>query len=336
MRNLGKVGVIFTGGGLAGCYSMGFAKALAEKGITADYVQGVSVGALTAAKLMSTEWSIEETEKLWLRIQELGSDSLFNKWDWKKVVWLPPAVYDERHIWDLIIDPIDCGKVVESPIKFHIVANNRNKKRFVAFSNHNMEVRKDPSRIKKILQATTGLYGFLPSVCIDGDWYGDGMSFMLNEALKARCDTIFVLMNDQFSATSHNYGEPSFLKQFISGFRDCVLQLDTREIKYARGRGYDIIENNPSGHFDDANPLHKTLHRRIRHFADGLREAATNVEAKDAFVPHRIVVLTPPKPIPSLHTLGFKQANPKTGYPGDISLAIEQCSKLPDEFWEKI
>lgn len=337
MRNLGKVGIIFNGGGLAGCYSVGFAKALAEKGIKPDYVQGISVGALTSAKLISTGWNISEVEKLWLKIQELGPSSIFNKWDLRNGLTFSQALFDEKRIWDLIIKDIDCQAIVDSKIKYHIVANNRNKKKFVAFSSHDAATKENPNRIQKILQAATGLYGFLPSHLIDGDWYGDGMGFLMNEAIKARCDTIFVLMNDQFGATQRNYGELSFYLQFISGFHDCVMQLDEREIKYARNRGYDVIENNPSGRFDDTNPLHKKIRRKFKHIVDSTVEAVTaNSDVEDIFSSHRIVILTPPNPISTLNTLTFKGPNRKTSYPGDVSLAMEQCSKLPEEFWEKI
>ncbi len=338
MRNLGKIGMIFNGGGLAGCYSVGFAKALAEKGIKPDYVQGVSVGALTSAKLISTDWNVGELEKLWLKIQEIGPASIFNKWDLTRTApTLSEALFDERNILDRVIRTINFKAIVDSPIRYHVVANNRNKKKFVVFSNNDPALRENPDRYKEILQAATGLYGFLRSILIDGDWYGDGMSFLLNEAIKARCDTIFILLNDRIGPTPKNYGELSFYLQFISGFHDCVMQLDEREIKYARSRGYDIIENNPSGRFDDTNPNHKKIRRRIKHIISETIEAAkTDGDVADIFSPHRIIILTPPNPIPTLHTLSFKQANPKRGYPGDISLAIEQCSKLPDEFWEKI
>src|SRR3989344_5478739 len=102
--NLGKVGFVFNGGGLTGCYSIGFAKALAAKGIKPDYVQGISVGALTSAKLMSKKWNIEYVEKLWLKIQGLGPSSIFNKWDISKNVPLfRPSIFNEQNIYNLII-----------------------------------------------------------------------------------------------------------------------------------------------------------------------------------------------------------------------------------------
>lgn len=338
MRNLGKVGIIFNGGGLAGGYSMGFVKALANKGIKPDYVQGVSVGALTSASLVATNWNIEETTKIWLKIQELGSSSVFN---WKdipmNIVHANPSLFSDSAALQEIIRDLNLQTIINSPIKYHVIANNRNKKKITAFSNHDPLLRQDPTRLHTILTAAIGLYGVLPSVLIDSEWHGDGMSFMLNEAIKARCDTIFILLNDQFGMSPRNYGELPFYRQFVSGFHDVVMQLDEREIKYARSHGYDVIENNPSGRFDDTNPTHKKIRRRIKHLIDDTVEAVTtNNDVTDIFSPHRIVVLTPPSPIPTLHTLGFKRSNPKIGYPGDISLAIEQCSKLPDEFWDKI
>ena len=133
MRNLGKVGMIFNGGGLAGCYSAGFVKALADKGIRPDYVQGVSVGALTSAKLISTNWNVDETIKLWMKIQELGPSSIFNKWDLKTAILMRQALFHEQGIWNLAIKDINCQALVDSPIKYHVIANNRNKKKFTAF-----------------------------------------------------------------------------------------------------------------------------------------------------------------------------------------------------------
>ncbi len=338
MRNLGRVGMIFNGGGLAGCYSVGFVKALAERGVRPDYVQGVSVGALTSAKLISTDWNVAEVERLWLKIQELGPSSIFNKWDISKnVPLLKPSIFSEKNIFNLIIKNLDFRAIADSRIEYHIIANNRNKKKITAFSNHDPEFLKDPTRPEKILSGAIGLYGVLPSALIDGDWYGDGMGFTLSEAIKARCDTIFIFMNDHFSQTPRNFGELPFYRQFVSGFHDIVMKLDEREIKYARGRGYDILENNPSGRFEDANPFHKKIRRRIKHLIDETVEAAKNDgDVADIFSPHRIIILTPPSPIPTLHTLGFQKDDPEIGYPGDVNLAIEQCYKISDEFWEKI
>lgn len=336
--NLGKKGFILNGGGLAGCSGPGFVKALAKKGIKPDYVQGVSVGALILAILMSNGWNIEEVVKLWLKIQKLGPSSIFNRWNISiNVPLFRPSIFNEKNIFDMIIKNIDCRAIVESPIKYDIIANNRNKKKIVAFSNHDAPTKENPDRIKKILQAAIGFYGFLPSVLINGDWYCDAMGFSLNEAIKARCDTIFILMSDQFGGNQKNYGGMSFLHHFVSGFHDLTMRRNEEHIKYARSRGYDIIENNPSGRFEDANPLHKKFRRKIKHIVDSAVEAVTaNSDVEDVFCPHRIVILTPPNPIPTLHLLGFKGADPKIAYPGDISLNIEQCSNLPDEFWEKL
>ena len=50
--NLGKVGIIFTGGGFTGSFSVGVFEALWKAGIRPAHVQGISVGALSAAKVV--------------------------------------------------------------------------------------------------------------------------------------------------------------------------------------------------------------------------------------------------------------------------------------------
>jgi predicted patatin/cPLA2 family phospholipase len=336
--NLGKVGIVFGGGGLAGCYSIGFIKALTAKGIKPDYIQGVSVGAITSAKLLSTDWNIEDVEKSWLLIQSLGPSSIFDRREIPmNAARLNPSLFSNQKILKLMIETINLDKIINSPIEYHIIAYNCNKKEVTVFSNRNEIIKNNPELLKKTILASIGLYGFLPPILINEDWHADGMSFMLNEPIKAKCDTIFILLNNNWGKNQTNYGKLSFYKQIISGFHDLVIQINEREIKYAKSRGYGIIENNPSGRFDDIDPFYKKIRRKIKHIVDNTVEAVkTDAEIENIFLPHRIVILTPPNPIPTLDTIHFQQADLRNGYQGDIKTAIEQCSHLPDEFWEKL
>ncbi len=262
--NLGKIGIVFNGGGLTGFYSVGFVKALIAKGIKPDYVQSVSVGALTATELVANNWSVEGAENIWLKIQTLGPSSIFNGWEVpKNAARLKPSLYDDNRVLKLVVQNINFQAVIDSPIKYHIIVNNRNKKKSVAFSNHDKILKdeaekKNFSRLEKIHLAAIGLYGFLPSVLIDGDWYGDGMSFMLSEAIKARCDTIFILFNNRFEPTSINYGELPFYQQFISGFRDAVMQMEEKEIKDVLGLPVICSKAIPDGIIDRFEKWHTT------------------------------------------------------------------------------
>ena len=251
------------------------------------------LGLLLPQNLSLTNWNIEKCGKALAKNPELGPSSIFNKWDISKNVPLfRPSIFSEQNIFDMIIKNIDCRAIVESPIKYDIIANNRNKKKIIAFSSHDAPTKENPDRIKKILQAAIGFYGFLPSVLIDGDWHCDAMGFSLNEAIKARCDTIFYPNERPVRRKSKNYGEVSFLLQFISGFHDLTMRRNEEHIKYARSRGYNIIENNPSGRFDDVNPLHKKFRRKIKHLIDSAVEAVTaNSNVEDVFSPHQIVIL---------------------------------------------
>ena len=77
--NLGKVGVVFNGGGFTGAFSVGFAKAIWKNGIKPEIIQGVSVGAISAAKIL--EKGIDELERTWLEIEKSGASAIFNWWD---------------------------------------------------------------------------------------------------------------------------------------------------------------------------------------------------------------------------------------------------------------
>ena len=116
--NLGKVGIIFNGGGFAGAFSVGYIKALWEKGIRPEHLQGISVGALNASKLLECDGA-KELEQIWLDIEQARASSVFNwkdlpqnLWNWKK----SPALFNAKGLWDIICK-INVEKIIKSPVE---------------------------------------------------------------------------------------------------------------------------------------------------------------------------------------------------------------------------
>lgn len=338
--NLGKVGFILSGGGFAGAYTVGFLKALAARGIKPKYVQGVSVGTLTAAKFIGTDCNAEEVEKKWLEIQSLGPSSIFNKRD-----ILPnmrsSSLFNSKRAYELLVKDLDLKAIIDSPIEYQIVTLNNGQKRQEIFSNRDEKVKNNPALLEKIFLAAIGLPGFLPPVLIDGEWHSDGLIFRLAEAIKAKCDTIFIFLNNPLTPQEgeKEIGKARWYQRLIFGLQIENNLLIIKEIKRAVEYGYKLIQNNPIPVFDNVyhGGLPKKIQQGIKKLAKDLKEASANDNIEDIFAQNRIITLTPAHHITSLYTVGFKQPDPKICHPGDITAAIEQCfTALDANFWKKL
>ena len=340
--NLGGVGIVGSGGGFKGVYSMGFIEALYLKGIVPIFGEGVSINALMLAKLVASNWNVLEVKKIWLKVQEMGPSYIFDKGILEMSLNLfrtRSSLSSNRKIVNLLLNNIDFQAIADSPIHFQAVTYNKTRRRQVIFSNKDAKVQQDPKLMATAILASLSPPLLLPPIFMNGEWYSDGKMFRLGNAVRARCDTIFILFNGNLDSDPTDFGSLGIHKQWQAGQMEESIMLIEREIRWAVSRGYDLIENNPSPIFEDIRemPKPKKIRRRLKHFADSVLETVTaGADPEQVFIPHRIILLTVPKPIASLTITDFTGPNPRTKYPGDISLAMEQCSPLPDEFWAKL
>jgi predicted acylesterase/phospholipase RssA len=307
--NLGKVGIIFNGGGFAGAFSVGYIKALWGYGIRPAHVQGVSVGALNAAKIMDAG-SSEDLEKIWLDIEKAKASTVFN---WKdipgNIVRKSGSLYNNKGLLD-IIHKINLSKIIDSPTELQIVVCNESKGEKEVFSSHDPRFKKDPGLLRQIILASASIPGILPPVKIDDQQYSDGIYFSLESMIETGCDTIFLFLNDQFTEESKRWDERlfnmrNFLYEEVISFR----------IKEAIKEHPDFkLENEDP---DGKNKLPPIL-KKIKDIRQQLRSVASAIVTGDDinFVPHRIIILNTRTPISTLHATAFEI--------GDIKAAIEQ------------
>jgi NTE family protein len=193
--NLGKVGIIFNGGGFTGAFSVGYIKALWEYGIRPEHIQGVSVGALNAAKLLELE-NTKELEKIWLDIEKAKASNIFN---WKdipgNIVRRSDSLYKNKGLLD-IIQKINIEKIINSPIKLQIVVCNESNGEKEIFCSHDQMFKEDPKLLKEVILASASIPGILPLVKIGDQQYSDGIYFSLESMIETGCDTIFLFLND--------------------------------------------------------------------------------------------------------------------------------------------
>jgi predicted patatin/cPLA2 family phospholipase len=331
IMNLGKVGMILNGGGFTGAYSVGFVKALAVMGIKPVFVQSVSVGVFSGGDLIGTNWDVDALEKKWKETEQLGSKKIFGRsWTGFLKNFRGPNLFSNDGASKFLVDSLDLEAIVASPIEFQVVTYNEKKLRHQIFSNHDPNLRQNPKLMKQLMLAAIGLQGFLPPVMINGEWHSDGGTFVLGEAIKAKCDTIFILSNSRlcYNTCTDTGRLPWYLRLILRvEFANDLLEI--RAIRQAVYHGYKLVENNPCAVFSNVHPLNKRRGQKLKKIFSGMRKALSG-DPENVFIPHRIIFLTPTNPIASLCTRNFLK--------GDITAAIDQASDLANDegFWSKL
>ncbi len=331
IMNLGKVGIIFNGGGFTGSYSVGFIKALATRGIKPLFVQSVSVGVLSGGDLISTNWDVDALEQKWKKIEQLGSNKIFGRtWTGLFKNFRGSNLYSNDGASKFVIDSLDSESIVASPIEFQVVTFNENRLRHHIFTNHDPLFHENPKLIKQLMLAAISLQGFLPPVMINGEWHSDGGTFVLGEAIKAKCDTIFILSNSRlcYNTYSDTGRLPWYLRIILRvDFANDLLEI--RAIRRAIYSGYKLVENNPSTIFSNVQPFIKYKGQKLKVIISAMQKALSD-NLTNIYTPRRIISLTPTNPIPSLKTRDFRK--------GDITAAINQAYDLANDesFWSKL
>ena len=299
--NLGKVGIIFNGGGFTGAYGVGFIKALAAKGIKPVFVQSVSVGVFSGGDLIGTNWDVDALENKWKETERLGSKNIFSRsWTGFLKKFRGPNLYSNDGASKFLVDSLDMEAIVASPIEFQVVTYNEKKLRHRIFSNHDPLFRQNPKLMKQVMLAAIGLQGFLPPVMINGEWHSDGGTFVLGEAIKAKCDTIFILSNSRLCYnTCIDTGRLPWYLRLVLRVEFANDLLEIRAIRQAIYHGYKLVENNPCAVFSNVHPLNKRGGQKLKKIISGTREALS-VDPANILIPPRIIFLKPTNPISSL------------------------------------
>lgn len=319
--NLGKVGVIFNGGGFSGAFSVGFAKAIWKAGIRPQVIQGVSVGALSASKIV--EDGIEGLEKIWLDIEKAGPSCIFNWWDIAKSVFnKSPSLFRNSGVMRLVSET-DLRKVVESETLLQIITRNesRNWEKHV-FLNHENRFREDPQLFGQTIVASAAPPGALEPVKIGDEWHSDGLGYSLTSMIATGCDTIFLLLNDQANDSQIRWDQRLSISRHILYEENVGLRLERILQKH---KDFDIIFDNEA----DESEIPLSI-KKMKKAVKSVRSVVSSaVKGEDInLVPHRIFVLHTKKPITTLHTFGFSK--------GDIKAAKEIGEYQAQEVLKKI
>ena len=219
-EKLGKIGVVSSGGGLRGAVITGWLAPLLELMWTHDimfhYLAAASVSAFMMAKLLEARTPadlkgiLEHMIMRWNEVEKKGPTSVFNLSPLKIHLWNAESLLDNKPLWALT-NGLDEHKAVASPIPLDIYVTEAETKRHMAISNHDPQIRENPFRLKEAMVASASLPAIFPKAKVGDNFYYDGGYVSLEGAIRAECDTIFVLFPYQ-----REYRKPPAKNDFIS------------------------------------------------------------------------------------------------------------------------
>ncbi|MDP1719123.1 MAG: patatin-like phospholipase family protein [bacterium] len=193
-----KIKLFLDGGGFTCVKARGIVKSLEKRGKIPEEIQGVSGGAINAAKLVESGFSSGEFDAGWLNMAAGHHHDIF-KLDWYELLFHPKrwlagnSIYTDEGLLKLL-GSLDPQKIVDSPIKLEVAVHNETDGRMEIMSNRDEIFRADPPLILKAIKASASLTGFFPPVEINGKYYSDGYYFHLEHT--SGFDTVFVVVND--------------------------------------------------------------------------------------------------------------------------------------------
>lgn len=191
-----KLGIIFAPGGFLGAYSVGFAKAVSEKGIKPAYIQGSSVGALNAAMFIQEDCRTEKLESIWDEVEKKGPSLIFNKREVpRNVLMMRNYLFSNKGL-RYLVNYLDARKIISSDIEFRVVVFNETTREREIFSNHEEQFRRFPEQFLEVIFASASITGIFPPVPLGGYLYSDGGVFNIKDALDFGCNRVFVFLND--------------------------------------------------------------------------------------------------------------------------------------------
>lgn len=311
-KRLGKIGFVGAGGGCKGAISVGILKALSEAGITPDYTFAVSVNVLNFAELLTG--GIDSIIKTWKSIEKKGDNSLFDKKDVPtRLILSKPSFFDNDGVKKLISN-INIRALTESPIPMEFpVINETQDDETENILNHDERFKEHSELLPQYILASVSVPGLLYPVQIGADWYSDGQFISLEPAVKAGCDTIFVLMNDYKEIVKEPQKTKAYIR-FINNYNKLLARDMRKHLKEFFREHKDFIVV-PTG-------------KHVPFFDKFVSMMISAVQGDPDLIPHRIIPIAPKGPIKGLGSVTFSKVG--------ISAAIDHGYECGREILEKL
>ena len=273
--NLGRTGAILPGGGLKCAFQAGALAALDELGVHFEKIQGVSGGALNAAKYVDS--NSRDLKEVWMEVERRGCGMIFSRLAAiKHLASGSSALYSDYGL-NYLVGSLDAEKIINSPIKLEIVVWNELAEKSEVVRNH--EFHNDPAghhTLRRFVKASASFPGFFMPERINGQLYSDGCQ--TSSESFAELDTVILIDCGQPKMTV----DPGTLKWYerltkrMSSMMDEAIEKDI-EMQLGKFKP-----------FPDSEETSWSVWKRITQFF------------KDAPVTKRLILISPSMNIPTL------------------------------------
>lgn len=312
-----RLGIIFDGGGFTGAYSVGYAKAVYDSGLKPICCQGVSVGSLTGASYVAKNGDPREAEQTWFKIEHEGPHSIFPMLDIPRRI-RKGGLFSNKGIYRLA-SGIDYQQLVNSAIRFDAVVYNEDTGKQEVFSTRDEHFTNNPLAFKSGIVASCSMRGFLEPVLIDGNFYSDGISFLIKPLVQTGCNAVFIFLNEP-SGVKTGVESKWWLSRLLAGIHAMNNLFEDKEIESAQNINCDIAT------FND-------IMKEVNNFGIVKRFILKNTFLSFHFTfegkwPVRLVIFRPTKLIPTLWSLGFE----KNDISGASKNGYESGSRIIEDF----
>ena len=312
--DLGRIGIVVTGGGFKCAFQVGFFQALDEYGIRAEKIQGISGGCLNAAKYL--EGGSAALKQVWLAIEKNGYSSLFSRWDAvKHIAFASSAIFRDDGL-NALVNQFNMENILNSPVNFEVVVWNEVAEKNEIFNSHALKNQAfTAENFKRLIKASASLPGFFSPEEINGNLYSDGCEFILNTF--SEMDTIFIIDPSQpqplinVDVLKNLYKNLRWDKRIMKRFSSLIDRCMEKEIKY-------FCEVNKFKIFPEDRETQWLVFNHLKEFLSNLAGIQTK----------RLIAISPAIDIPTL-MLDFFQK-------GDISKAINHGYESSKEILEKL
>lgn len=312
------------GGGFSVFHSVGPLKYLLKNCSNIEIMEGVSAGAILLGIIISCDFDIDKLIKIGLEIDKMGPRSIFRSNNWNNLPhYTGPHLYDNDGIKELITRYINAQKIIDWKGKYIAVAHNESLGINVPFSNKDEGMTPDRLNLGILSSASLGM--LLPEVEIDGEFYSDGLTCSIATSIENKMDNIFLLINHRLDGSDLLLRNRVWLKKQIATLRRSVRQAIVKDIKHAINNGYQLIEENPSRHFEDVEVNKKSILKNVLGDAlDAINPLNPESLTERAITKRKIIPFTPFNPVTTLDTDEFN--------PGDIKTAMERRETEVERF----
>lgn len=312
--DLGRIGIVVTGGGFKCAFQVGFFQALDEYGIHAEKIQGISGGCLNAAKYL--EGGSAALKQVWLAIEKSGYSFLFSRWDAiTHITFASSAMFRDNGL-NALVNQFNMENILNSPVNFEVVVWNEVAERNEIVSNHDLKNQSfAEENFKRFIKASASLPGFFSPEDINGNLYSDGCEFILNTF--SEMDTVFIIDPSQpqslvnIDVLKNLYKNLRWDKRLMKRFSSLIDRCMEKEIKY-------FCEVNKFKIFPEDREAQWSVFNHLKGFLSNLAGIQTK----------RLIAISPAIDTPTLMLDYFQK--------GDIFRAINHGYERSKEVLERL